>query len=103
MKPKLNTVTALITVALYLVGSIVAGVLAAIFFGGVGEAAPDARNIDGLIDNTTIAYLILTASFQYSVRNSISGLKVNGFSGAVIATAAIAIITTKGNYACRST
>lgn len=36
-KPKLNTTRALITVVLYLVGSIVAGVLAAIFFGGAGD------------------------------------------------------------------
>lgn len=63
--PKLNTISALITVVLYLVGSIVAGVLAAIFFGGVGEATPDARNIDGLIDNTTVAYLIVLAVLIY--------------------------------------
>ena len=38
-------------------------------------------------------HLILTAGFLYAVRNSISGLKVRGFSGAVIAAVAIAIIT----------
>ena len=62
---KLNTTTALITVVLYLVGSIFAGLLAAIFFGGVGQETPDARNIDGLIDNTTISYLIVSAALFY--------------------------------------
>ncbi len=40
-----------------------------------------------------ITHLILTAGFLYSIRNAISGLKVKGFSGALIAAAAIAIIT----------
>ena len=38
-------------------------------------------------------HLILTAGFLYAIRNSISGLRVKGFSGAVIAAAAIAVIT----------
>lgn len=40
-----------------------------------------------------LTHLILTAGFLYGIRNSISGLRVKGFSGAVIAAVAIAIIT----------
>lgn len=40
-----------------------------------------------------ITHLILTAGFLYAIRNSISGLMVKGFTGALIAAAAIAIIT----------
>ena len=46
-----------------------------------------------------ITHLLLTAGFLYAIRNSISGLKVKGFSGAVIAAAAIAIITWLVNFA----
>ena len=40
-----------------------------------------------------LSHLILTAAFLYAIRNSISGLRVKGFTGALIAAAAIAIIT----------
>ena len=40
-----------------------------------------------------ITHLILTAGFLYGFRNTISGLRVNGFTGALIASAAIALIT----------
>lgn len=40
-----------------------------------------------------ITHLILTAGFLYAFRNSISGLRVKGFTGALIAAAAIALIT----------
>lgn len=46
-----------------------------------------------------ITHLILTAAFLYGIRNSISGLRVKGFTGAVIAAAAIAIITWLVNFA----
>lgn len=45
-----------------------------------------------------ITHLILTAGFLYAIRHSISGLKVNGFTGALIAAAAIAIITWLANF-----
>ncbi len=38
-------------------------------------------------------HLILTAAFLYAIRNSIAGLRVKGFTGALIAAAAIAVIT----------
>lgn len=45
-----------------------------------------------------ITHLLLTAAFLYAIRNSVSGLKVNGFTGALIAAAAIAIITWLANF-----
>lgn len=46
-----------------------------------------------------ITHLILTAGFLYAIRNTISGLTVKGFTGALIAAAAIAIITWLVNFA----
>lgn len=40
-----------------------------------------------------ITHLILTAAFLYAIRNSISGLQVKGWSGAIIAAVAIAVVT----------
>jgi uncharacterized membrane protein YvlD (DUF360 family) len=40
-----------------------------------------------------ITHLILTSGFLYSIRNSVSGLTVKGWSGAIIAATAIAVIT----------
>lgn len=40
-----------------------------------------------------ITHLILTAGFLYGVRNAVSGLEVKGFGGAVIAAAAIALLS----------
>jgi hypothetical protein len=37
--------------------------------------------------------LILTAGFLYGIRNSVSGLKVKGWSSAVISATAIAVVT----------
>jgi uncharacterized membrane protein YvlD (DUF360 family) len=40
-----------------------------------------------------ITHLILTSGFLYGIRNSVSGLTVKGWSGAIIAATAIAVIT----------
>ena len=46
-----------------------------------------------------ITHLILTAGFLYAIRNSVSGLRVNGYTGALIAAAAIALITWLASFA----
>lgn len=63
-KHKLNAASALITVILYLVGSILAGLIAAIFFGGV-QSSPDDRNIDEVIGSGMIANLLVLAAILY--------------------------------------
>lgn len=59
MQATLNRRNGLIAVAVYMVTSIVAGVLAVIFFGGV-DTTPDERRIDTLIDNSTAAYVLIS-------------------------------------------
>lgn len=46
-----------------------------------------------------LTHLILTAAFLYAIRNSVAGLRVNGFTGALIAAAAIALITWLAGFA----
>lgn len=40
-----------------------------------------------------ITHMILNAAFIYALRNSVSGLEVKGWSGAIIAAVAIAVVT----------
>jgi membrane protease YdiL (CAAX protease family) len=63
MKPKLNAVSALIVVLLYLVVSIVAGVLALILFGGSTSSTD--RLIDGVIDSGMAANLLVMVGLLF--------------------------------------
>lgn len=58
MKAKLNTTSAFLVVLFYLVFSIIASLLAAIFFGGV-EASESDKLVDGVIDSGMYANLIV--------------------------------------------
>lgn len=58
MQAKLNARNGFIAVVVYMIASIIAGVAAVIFFGGV-DTTPDERLIDGLIDSSTAAYLLV--------------------------------------------
>ena len=58
MKAKLNTTSAFLVVLFYLVFSIIASLLAAIFFGGV-EASDSDTLINGVIDSGMYANLIV--------------------------------------------
>jgi hypothetical protein len=57
-KPRLNAGSALLVVVLYLVASIVVSLFALILFGGIRASATD-RVIDGVIDSSIVANLIV--------------------------------------------
>ncbi len=59
MNQQLNTRSGLITVVLYMLGSIIAGVIAAIFLGGLA-ASPDERLIDNVIDSSMYANILIS-------------------------------------------
>jgi membrane protease YdiL (CAAX protease family) len=64
MKPKLNTGSALLTVVLYLVFSIIAALLARIFLGG-SDASSAGRVLDGVIGSGMVANLVVMAGLLY--------------------------------------
>lgn len=64
MNTKLNTKTGLIASLLYIVISIAAAFIAAIFFGGV-QASPDERVVDGVIDSGMIANIAISIGLLY--------------------------------------
>ncbi|MGD2050219.1 MAG: CPBP family intramembrane metalloprotease [Chloroflexota bacterium] len=73
MKLKLNARTAFLVVLLYLVLSILAALLAAVFFGGIDESETD-RLIDGVIDSgmygTIIVLIVLLFISIYVFKDS---------------------------------
>lgn len=63
-KPRLNAASAFLIVVLYLVFSIITGLVAAIFFGGIRDSSAD-RLIDGVIDSGMAANLLVMVGLLF--------------------------------------